>query len=106
MKTHAIQEATRPVQRIEAKAREQHALTANESEAHKARIEAEIEALKTDMRAAARNARRNSGDQETASISELEAQLAAKNGELAGARGSRRYTTQAATVEKLGELLT
>ncbi len=104
MKTFAVTEAQRPLGRLAATARERHETEIATAEARRDRIEAEIAALKDAMKAAARP--KKSADKELADLGALEVSLAAKRQELAkSAAPERRYMTQDATTEKLGELL-
>lgn len=100
MKSHQIAEATRPLRRLEAQEWDQFEAFEAEAKAHVARIEAEIEAVKGKMREAAR------GKSVGKSLDELQRQLAEKIEERDAANPRvRRYITQDATTEKLGELL-
>lgn len=101
MKSYAVQEGTAPLNRLAAAARERHQEGLAEMEARRDRLEAEIAAIKAEM---TKTAKRDAGAFGT--FATLEADLAAKKRELAAATVSeRRYVTQDATVEKLGELL-
>lgn len=97
MKSSAIAEGMRPLKQLAASARERFAVELDRSNAKTDRIKAEIAAIKQQMTAVAKKG---------GSLGPLEAQLSQKNAELRDAQVTeRRYFTQDATVEKLGELL-
>jgi hypothetical protein len=97
MKTNAIDEALKPLRGLAHTAHEQFKEREAEFEATKERIEAEIDALKSKMREAAKK---------DESLVELEKKMKAKKAELKQATPKEtRYLTHDATVEKLGELL-
>jgi putative DNA primase/helicase len=99
MKSHAVNEALKPLARLAAEASNRYQAQESIDDARRDRIEAEISAIKADMIKAAK------GKVETA-IEALEKELVAKKTELLEAQPTeRRYMTQDATVEKLGELL-
>lgn len=97
MKTHAITEALRPLRRLAYEATERHEAAADSWEARAAALKAQVEATKKKMAKAA-----GKGDDPALYQEELTQKLA----ELRAAMPTeRRYMTQDATVEKLGELL-
>jgi hypothetical protein len=99
MKSGVLSEATKPVSRLEAEALEQFKLESAKNSARVERLEIELDDLRRQMKAALK---RGNSD----SLDELEAALTGKKAELdAAAVIAKRYTTQDATVEKLGELL-
>lgn len=104
MKSNQISEATRPLRNIQAQEWETFDAFEAEAQAQVSRIEAEIEAIKGEMRKAARSS--GSGSKQQPSLDRLQEQLAEKIEELEAARPvPKRYITQDATTEKLGELL-
>ena len=113
MKTYAIQEGTKPLSRLAAESRDTHQAELDLYGAEKERITAEINAIKTEMSKAAKADREafetsetSIVERSTAIMAGLETELATKYEELrASAVTERRYITQDATVEKLGELL-
>jgi hypothetical protein len=94
MKTPALREGTRPIERLAAEAREAYLTTAARAEAEHEAIEMQIAALKTRTRKEDRDA--DAFTRELTSL--LEQRERAR-------RCERRYTTQDPTIEKLGELL-
>lgn len=99
LKSTVISEATKPLRRLEAQAHEDFQADHANNEAYKERLKLELEALKSDMKTALRA--NGKGNPDT-----IQADMAAKQAELEGATiTAKRYTTQDATVEKLGELL-
>ena len=99
LKTYAIDEGLRPLKQLAATATEGFQDEASMNAAKHERIEAEIDGVKSEMRGAAK---KRLADEMVG----LEIDLAAKREELRRAIVTeRRYMTQDATVEKLGELL-
>ncbi len=98
LKSHAVGVGVNPVNRLANKAREKFQEDQVATEAYLERINAEVDALKGQMRSAAKG---DDGD-----LDGLQVRMAGKKTELqeAGPRVTR-YLTQDATVEKLGELL-
>src|SRR5690606_4952758 len=97
MKTHAIQEALRPLRRLAATAAERYEAEEAAWQARRARLQAEVEAIKSQMTKAAKAGK---------DAASLERELAEKLAELRDcAPAERRYFTQDATVEKLAVLL-
>ncbi len=104
LKTHAVQEALRPLTRLEAEGHRQYDADRLARAALIDRIDAEIAALKEQMRKAARPGKPS--DPGVADLAALETELRRKLAEREQvAVGPRRFITQDATVEKLGELL-
>jgi hypothetical protein len=104
LKSHAVQEALRPLTRLEAEGHCQRQAEHLAREALTERLDAEIAALKEQMRRAAKPSK--AGEPVGADLATLEAELRQKLAEReAAAAGPRRFFTQDATVEKLGELL-
>lgn len=98
MKTALVKEALRPVALLAARAREAHEADSAKHDARRERIAAQIQAVKADMVKDARDGGAN--------LPSLETDLTALNVELAtAATTERRFMTQDATAEKLGELL-
>jgi hypothetical protein len=105
MKTEAVKEAFRPIGRLIAKAKEEHQAASLLMEGKAARLKAELKAIERRMAMAARGEPPKEG-QPVESLESLEAEFACKSKELGEAVTSeRRYHTQDATVEKMGELL-
>lgn len=99
MKSGVLSEATKPLQRLEAEAFEQFERESAKNSARVERLEIELDDLRRQMKAALK---RDNSER----LDDLEAALTAKKAELdATAVTAKRYTTQDATVEKLGELL-
>lgn len=99
LKTSAISEATKPLRRIEAEAFEQFGRDQAENEAYKERLRLEMEDQRRRMKEALK---KNNHD----GLEKIQAEFTAKAAEIANAElTARRFTTQDATVEKLGELL-
>ena len=97
MKTSTIGEGLIHVNRMAATARERHQAKIAEAEARREGIEAQLAAVKERMKQAAKKGER---------LSQLESEMAVlKAEEAASTNPERRYVTQDATVEKLGELL-
>ena len=97
MKTHDVEQGTAHLRRLAAIAHDNFEAEREEMEAHRDRIEAEIAATKEEMKKASKK----HGD-----LNELEQHLADLKRDLRDAQVvERRYLTQDATVEKLGELL-
>jgi len=97
MKTPALTEATRPLRRLEAEAREQHAEAMREFLAGQLVAEARSKAAKNALRAAAMDGKPRE---------QLEAMARqVREAEGIGEPTVVRYATSDATVEKLGELL-
>ena len=100
MKSFAVEEGSSPLRRLAAKAGERFCDEEAAMDAHRARIEAEIAAIKGKIAAEAKKG----GSSDT--FATLEDQLAGANRDLKEAVVTEsRYMTQDATVEKLGELL-
>ena len=97
LKTQAISQAFAPVRRLAIAATDQFRLDESDSEAQQAILEAKVSALK--QRAKADSAK----NKEVGDIQSQLAELMREQKECAAYE--RRYTTQDATVEKLGELL-
>ena len=102
LKTPALAEAMRPLNRLAAQAREAHEHDARAWEAEKLKLELSAKAIKADAARAAKARGPDSRDQLDNLIHELH-QL--QNEEDAGPPPERRYLTNDTTVEKLGELL-
>lgn len=97
MKTYAIQEALRPLRRLAAAANERYEAEESSWQARRARLQAEVEAIKAQMTKAAKAGQ---------DPSNFEAELASKLDEMRESTPTeRRYFTQDATVEKLAVLL-
>jgi len=102
LKTPALAEAMRPLNRLAALAREAHEDDAKAWEAEKIKLELSAKAIKADAARAAKAKGPDSRDQLDNLIRELH-QL--QEEEDAGPPPERRYMTNDTTVEKLGELL-
>jgi hypothetical protein len=99
MKSGVLSEATKPLRRIEAESIEQFERDSAKNSARVERLEIELDDLRRQMKAVLRG---KGADR----LDDLEASLTAKKAELeAAVVTAKRYTTQDATVEKLGELL-
>jgi hypothetical protein len=99
MKTYGIEEAIKPLKALAAKARDRYQAAVEANSSRQARIKAEIDAIKSEMVSAAKGR----GDK---TLDELEKDLTTKQKELQeNGVIERRYMTQDATLEKLGELL-
>jgi putative DNA primase/helicase len=97
LKSYAIGEATTPLLRLAATARERYAAQLAAATATVDRVKVEVEAIKDVMKAAAKKG---------LPLDDLEGQLAARYRELQQLQPiERRYSTGDATVEKLQELL-
>jgi putative DNA primase/helicase len=97
LKTNAVKEAFRPLNRLAAEAAAAHEAAEEEAAVTRERIAAEIGGIKHNMRDAAKKGE---------ALEPFEAMLRAKQLELRAAQPTeRRYLTHDATVEKLGELL-
>lgn len=97
MKSYAVSEPLKPLSRLAHEARERYAQDSAAAEDRADRLKAEINGIKQAIAAAAKSGK---------SAPELADKLAAKKAELRDcAVIERRYMTQDATVEKLGELL-
>jgi putative DNA primase/helicase len=97
MKSHAIDEALKPLQRLAATAHDRYQTEVALQTVYRETIQVEIEGLRKDLKVALKK----HGDVES-----LQQGLAEKLAELEAAQAiERRYMTQDATVEKLGELL-
>ena len=97
MKSSAVQEALDPLNRLAATARERFRAAAGKRAAREEAVKAEMGGIKVEMRQAA------TGKND---IAALEQRLAEKMVELEQVgETERRYLTQDATIEKLGELL-
>ncbi len=94
MKTNAISSALKPLKRLAKVARDHHQEQESGQRARRERIEQEIAALKGDMK------------NRKANLDHLELELVEKIDELNQSQTmERRYLTQDATVEKLGDIL-
>src|SRR5690606_23722081 len=90
MKTYAIQEALRPLRRLAAAANERYEAEESSWQARRARLQAEVEAIKAQMTKAAKAGQ---------DPSNFEAELASKLDEMRESTPTeRRYFTQDATV--------
>jgi hypothetical protein len=97
MKTAAISEATKPLRALAAKARERFEEAQRAAEAEKSRLELEVSALKEQAKRDAKKGGIHADFQAT--LRDLATQLEEAT------VTERRYLTQDATTEKLGELL-
>ena len=99
MKSYAVAQALEPLKWLAVTATEQFEQDANMNAARRDRIEAETAGIKEEMKKAAKKGLNDDADG-------LEINMAAKKQELQQAAVTeRRYMTQDATIEKLGELL-
>jgi hypothetical protein len=115
LKSYAQSEGTSPLNRLAKQAREDHEQGNSARNAKVESIGAEIKAIKSEMESVAKSSRETSGTSGTPkprektsgrTMAELEIELAEKSDQLEKAQlGGRRYITQDATTEKLGELL-
>lgn len=96
MKSMAVQEALNPVNRLAATSRERFKAQLAVYAAKAELLHIEIDAIKAAIKQRVKNAQ---------PLDDLETQLVEKQAELAEKPTERRYMTQDATVEKLGELL-
>ena len=102
MKSSAVEEALRPLNRLAATAREQYQVQASPASADREIINAEIDSIKQEMRQVARG-KVVGGDARMALLKERYANKVSQLEKLLSSE--RRYLTQDATVEKLWELL-
>jgi hypothetical protein len=102
MKTHAISEAIKPLKRLAAAAREKYQNDLEDKASHVVRLKAEIEAIKSEMVSVAKG----KGKEDSKTLDQLETDLTEKQRALKeDTVTARRYMTQDATIEVLGELL-